>query len=99
VQGADKVEHEGGFMRNDVARLHAIASFAAAWYGKSRQTIDLTIKTLSISHPVGSLIVAASSGGYTIPIRTAVTSREWDFVHGTTRIKTGFDELRFKDIT
>ena len=98
VKGADKVEHEGGFMRNDVARLHAIASFAAAWYGKSRQTIDLTIKTLSISHPVGSLIVAASSGGYTIPIRTAVTSREWDFVHGTTRIKTGFDELRFKDL-
>ncbi|MFA5485404.1 MAG: hypothetical protein WC260_04125 [Candidatus Pacearchaeota archaeon] len=98
VSGGTRDTHPGGLVRNDVERLRALAAFAAAWYGENRQTIDLMVKSILLAHPVGSLIVSAGIGGAVHDIRTVVTSREWNFEDGTTRIKTGYDELRFRDL-
>jgi len=88
-----------GVIRDDGAQLRAIAALAKAWYGTAHSTLELTIdKQISIAHPVGQLIRAAVGSLTAIDVGTVVTRREWDFQAFQTRIRTGFDELRFSEI-
>ncbi len=97
VNGTELLTDEaGGDYRNDRDRLMAIARQAASWYGRERATMRLTVKQLTVAHPIGSMLVAAGMGGAYVELGTVVTRRIYDFVQGETLIETGHSELRFQ---
>jgi len=83
----------GSTVRTDVARLRAMAVFAAAYYGQQRRAMTMTVKEIIGAHAAGSLMVAVLTGGYWVQLGTVVTERTWDFDAQTTTIRTGFQEL------
>lgn len=84
--------------RWDGDRLLAIAAFAAAYYGKARYAVNLTIQESSVAHFPGSMISAAASGLYYQPIASIVQSREIDFVSMKTHVKTAIFDLKFDEL-
>ncbi len=92
-----KYSSDGGFERDDSARIRAVAAFAAAWYTQQRSTMTLVIKQISTAMPAGTLVRTAVSNLHVTQVGTVVTDRTWDFLgnnrYGETTIVTGFDEM------
>lgn len=81
-------------LRDDRGRLKAALAAARAWYGKERNKVSITIKSIDPGIPVGTLIenvdVAAVGA-----IGSVITSLRWDFQTrpAATMIMTDFGEL------
>lgn len=80
-------------LRDDSERLRAIATFAQAWYGQQRATIEYVFDGIGVFHPAGMLITAAAVGWNVEKVGTVVTERRWNFKEATTSVRTGWQEL------
>lgn len=95
VSDGQVVHHSGGVTRDDTEKLRNIAAMAAAWYGKYRGTVRLTVKDVVTSMLPGALIVSASSSWQNEPVSTVISRVTYDFTGAKTTIETGFAELDF----
>lgn len=86
---------EGAVLRDDSARLRAIANAAAVWYGSQKATLSYVHKGIATFHRVGTMIRNAATTAFIFEqIGTTVTSRTWHFGETmTTTIQTGYSEL------
>jgi hypothetical protein len=87
--------HPGGVVRDDHARLEAVAALAKAWYGRTRQTLRYTIAAIMPLAKPGVMISAVEQATTEDPINTIVTSIHWNFEEGSTTLETGFWDLDF----
>lgn len=98
VVDGELVKSAGLTVRDDSARVAALA-LAAAWWYQKRNTVKYTVQNISFRHPIGDQIAWISGPeGYT-PVFTTVTRRKWSF-HGdqgcTTEVETGYTEIDFE---
>ncbi|GAG19548.1 unnamed protein product, partial [marine sediment metagenome] len=73
--------HNGKILRNDYAKLRAIAKTALAWYGTQRASINVIWNTSDKKFRLGSMIEDISSSWQRVSIKTIVTRQTWDFVN------------------
>ncbi|HEY3965490.1 MAG TPA: hypothetical protein VGM05_13120 [Planctomycetaceae bacterium] len=85
----------GGYVRDDRARLTAIATAAAQWYGRPRQTIEITLKQIREVVKLGWLITDVG-GNYSIGVNTPITGISYDLLNGRTTFQTAFADLEFQ---
>lgn len=83
----------GGFVRDDTAKLAALARAAELWYGKNRQTLDLTYRQLREIVKLGWLITDISSTYKKIGINSVVSAITYDFLQQTTQFETAYAEM------
>lgn len=88
------IEYGGtsNLLRDDRDRLRVALNSAKAWYGKERNKIAITIKSIDPGIPIGTLIEnvdIADMGA----IGSVVTELHWDFQNHSTTIITDFGEL------
>lgn len=80
-------------VRDDRPTLNAIASLARAWYGRTRRTVQLTLKRLGNYAPAGALLSLVSAVDEDVECGTVVSRVTWDFKAGTTSIETAHVDL------
>jgi hypothetical protein len=80
-------------VRNDTAKIKAIAALARAWYSVYRASLNISVKTIMAFPALGSIITEVSSAWHKEPINTIVTSKRWDFRSGTSALETGYSDL------
>lgn len=87
----------GGAVRDDRERLAAIAQSAAQWYGRNRQTLELTYKQVRGLFELGWLITSVGANYSLTDINTVVTSVTYVLDSQTsvptTTVKTSFADL------
>lgn len=83
-------------LRNDVAKLRAIAASARAWYSRRRARLEFTRKRIEDAHSIGTYIATARTNASGTRINSCVTQRRWDFEKQTTAIATEFAEMDFR---
>lgn len=69
----------GGFIRDDRPRLELIAKSAAEWYGKLRQTLEVTFRKFSPVVELGALITEIPSHYARENVNTVVTRVSYHF--------------------
>ncbi len=85
---------EPAVIRDDGARLRAIAVAAAAWYGRTRNIVQYVHDEVAPFHPVGMMIIAATTTAFdATAIGTVVTRRRFDYTKRTMEVKTSYSEL------
>lgn len=89
------VESDGRILRDDRARLHAIADAAAQWYGADRQALRMTFNDITPGLEIGDLVTALTTGNESVPINTPVTGLVFNLMQQTTRIETSYVEADF----
>jgi len=79
-------------LRDDRERLRIALNSAKVWYGRERNKIAITIKTIDPGIPIGTLVenVDIADVG---AIGSVVTELHWDFQNRSTAIMTDFGEL------
>jgi len=89
------VHHTGECeLRNDVARLRAVAATAMAYYGQRRAAIRLSVQGLWNGLPLGGYVKDVSSSWHLEPVGAVVTSKLFtNSEPPTTVIETSFAEL------
>ena len=95
VERGAAVRSEGGFLRDDRARLSNIAWGAGAWYGRPRRTLALTFRQVRTMLRVGDLIKTVGVGDDPKPVNTPITTIVWDWTGDapTTTIETNYAAL------
>ncbi|MBL9125830.1 MAG: hypothetical protein JNG90_19470 [Planctomycetaceae bacterium] len=87
------INADGGFVRDDRAKMRSLAQVAYEWYSRKRQAFSLTISQLFPGLLVGDLITQIGSGDHTVTVNSAVTGIKYDLVGMTTAIATDFGDL------
>jgi hypothetical protein len=87
--------HPGGAVRDETEKLRSIAALAAAWYGKYRGVMRLTLSDVRTDWMPGAMIDSVSSAWQWLPVSSIISSVTWDLRAGKTTINTGFSELDF----
>ncbi len=95
VKDGALLHHAGGVVRDDSPILRQVAALAMAWYGQKRQTLNLTVKGIGGSAPIGTYIRRVLQSSESHSIGTVVTHKSWNFQHRsqTTTIQTGYLEI------
>lgn len=83
----------GGFIRDDRAKMLALAQIAYQWYGRIRQSFSLTFRQVADYVKVGDLITTIGDDANPEPINTVVTQVILNLVEHTTTIATDFGTL------
>jgi len=87
-------------IRDDRTELGRLAKMAGVWYGRERNTLQLSAAVMpSIGPSLGSVVTSAYSGGTYTPIGTPITSEEyrWDSAgHFRYQMSTDFADLDFQ---
>lgn len=85
---------KGEILRDDRARLQAVAALAKAWYTRTRRVVKIHYDNLNYGVIPGWML---SSIDYATPIdvNTTITLISWDFTDATTRVETDFAELNY----
>lgn len=84
---------DGGFVRDDRERLGNEARAAALWYGRTRQTLDLTFKQIRRIVGKGDLIVDVGATYQKTAVNSVVTAITYDRNSITTQWETSYMEL------
>lgn len=84
---------DGGFVRDDRRRLDTLCKAASVWYGKERQTIELSYKQVRPIVELGWLIVNVGSTYQKTGVNSVVTSITYDIHNKSTTFQTHFAEL------
>ncbi len=95
VDGAVVSETDAAELRNDRAKLAAVAATAAAWYQRARSKVSVTWATLTFDFAPGALLKQITSQAGDVPVNAPITRVAWDLEGGTTTIRTDFGELDF----
>lgn len=85
----------GGFVRDDRQRLTDIATAAAVWYGRPRQTIEIKCKQIREIVKLGWLITDVGPAYQLTGVNTPITSISYDLANGRTTFQTAFADLEF----
>ena len=98
VEAGALVSHEGGLVRDDSEKLIRAAKLAAAWYGKTRTSIRLSLKGVHHISTVGNYIKTMGAWWRSESVETVVTSIAWRFStsregKAETEITTAWQEL------
>lgn len=93
VENGALKQTNGGFVRDDRERLANFAEAAAVWYGRTRQTLDLTFKQVRKIVTIGDLIVDVGPTYQKTNVRSVVTAITYDLQNVTTQWETSFAEL------
>ena len=83
-------------VRDDSAKVKALASLAAAWYGVYRAAVRLDLQRIGFFAPIGGIVEEITSAWHKEPVNTVLTSRTWDFQRQSTTIETGYADLDVK---
>jgi hypothetical protein len=87
VEGAEE-------LRNDLAKIEAVAAGAAVWYGKKRQAVEIGINRIGLFVELGTILTDINTVVGREPVRTMITGRFIDFTAndggGKTTIVTGW---------
>lgn len=87
----------GGAVRDDRKRLRSIAKCAAEWYGRNRQTLDLTYKQVRGLFDIGQLITSVGANYSLTDINTVITSITYQLDSTSTlpmtNVRTSFGDL------
>ena len=91
----------GGLVRDDFAKLADIARSAATWYGKPRQTLDLTFKQVRVGKFELGWLITEIQAPYNRQLNTVVTAIAWDFASKVPKmtVQTSYAELDFTGAT
>ena len=88
------VETDGKILRDDRARLEAIATAAGTWYSTTRQAVRVGWQSLDTRGlALGQLITTINTAGTTEVVNSVVTQFTFSFANGTTQVQTQFAEL------
>ena len=80
-------------LRDDGAKLRAVAELAAAWYGKDRHAVTVEYHNINRDIDVGCIMRAAIPGLPDANVNTVVTRRMVDVQAQTCIVQTEFAEL------
>lgn len=80
-----------GYVRDDRQLMRDVARMAYSWYIFPRRSIDVEIRELTSSIPIGSLVTTVHGDG----VFSVVSSVTWDFTTNQTKVATEFGELDF----
>ena len=80
----------GAYVRDDRFLLRNVARMAFGWYETPRQAVTLTIRSIHSVMQVNEYVDSLEFSG---PVNAIISSIEWDFSSGTTKIATEFAEL------
>ena len=95
VDGVRQVESYSEELRNDRARLQAIATMAQAWYEVPRRTANIQLAGITDDCKVGQILERIESRQGAQAVNTVVSRVSFDAVRGTTLIQTDFQEINF----
>jgi hypothetical protein len=99
VENGELIYSQGGFIRDDRARLETIVNAAAEWYGRKKQAFECSYKQVRRLFEIGTLITQIHGMQLTDQVNTPVTSITYTMGSGnsagSTRIETGFAEVDF----
>lgn len=96
LSGGNPQFADGGWIRDDRARLSAIANAAATWYGKERRSITIDVRRCFSFATIGMLIVDIGTDYQkTTDVNSIVTGITYDLRNQTTHIETSHMELEF----
>lgn len=99
ICGVDPTTHEtieyGGepFIRDDRTILRQALAAAAAWYGKSRTKVDISLSRLEVLFQIGDMFSGLSVGQDADSGGSAVTSIRFNFEQQQTFISSDFGEI------
>lgn len=80
-------------LRNDKAKLQAIAAAALGWYGKKRQVLTAKLSYLFLSAQPGTLITSVLNNKTRQQVNTILSEVNYDFESGSSGIMTAYAEL------
>jgi hypothetical protein len=88
---------QGSFdeLRNDSARLEAVAAMAASWYQRQRRRLGLRWANLVFEAAPGDMVGLITAGGSPVAVNSTVSGVVWDASGGTTTLSADFEELDF----
>ncbi|HEV7301615.1 MAG TPA: hypothetical protein VGN72_19780 [Tepidisphaeraceae bacterium] len=94
VVGGKLVRHEADeVVRDDSDQLRQVAAMGRAWYGRRRAALSFTLKYVADEFPAGTFVGSMVDRANDEPVNSAISSRTWDFVQGTTTYRTDYCEL------
>ena len=93
VKSGELQHSDGGFVRDDRLRLDTLCKAASTWYGKERQSLELTYKQVREIVQIGWLIVDVGSTYQKSAVNSVVTSIAYDIQNKSTSFQTSFAEL------
>lgn len=99
LDNGEPVLTNGGVLRDDRPHLRDIARVAYEWYSAARYPITLTIRNIINTFRLGMMITTIGSGETQQQVNTVVSMIEFDFLNGTTTIKTNEQELDIVAVT
>jgi hypothetical protein len=88
----------GGVLRDDRKQLQDVARVAHQWYQVDRFPITVTFRQVMNVVRLGMLITSVGSGTPQVNVNTVVSTIEFDFLQGTTTVKTHDEGLDFTAI-
>jgi len=83
----------GYLVRDDSARLRAVAVLAKGWYSRERAAVRVSLERFEALPRPGALLLGVSSSVYEQQTNSVVTRVAWDCVAATSTVETGFIEL------
>lgn len=84
---------DGGFVRDDRARMRDVCRIAHAWYAYPRRAIRLTYRGILHSVDIGDLINNVGDDEHPLTVNTIVTGVTYDLAEQVVMVQTDFAEL------
>ena len=92
----DRVRYSGdGLLRDDRELLDFIAAAAKAWYGKTRQAVNIPIKRIDSYCDLCDMLQGVTGYSFQFPVNAPVTGIRTDFVNDMVNIETGWGSADF----
>lgn len=92
-EDGELIESNGGYVRDDRARLADIARVASHWYSQTRKAIDVTLTRLDTAFRIGDLITEIGADEEAEEINSVVTQIGFDLIAGTITISTQYAQF------
>jgi len=86
---------DGGYVRDDRAKMQDIAQCAFAWYGQTRKALTIVQNDLICDHQIGELITNIGSAESPVEVNSVITKMVYDIKAGTVTVTAQYAELDF----
>ena len=94
--GEASTEADAEVLRNDRDQLAAVAAMAAAYYGRIRRAVTLTLAEYNYQLTPGTICAALVGEAETIEVNSPCTRVAYDFKDGLTTITADYAEMDFR---
>lgn len=96
VDGALVTQDGDAVLRNDSDQLEAVAALAAAWYGRTRRSVQLGWRELHFDLEPGDYLQGLSRADGPVEANSVITRIGWSGESQQTKLTTDFGELDFR---